>query len=255
MRHVPAGGRSFATLLCLVVVAASGGLVGCLPADPDWPAQRRQMVEEQLKARDIKDERVLQAMGKVPREEFVPEAERAWAYRDGALPIGQGQTISQPYIVALMTEAAAPKPGQRVLEVGTGSGYQAAVLAELVGQVYTIELLPNLAAQATARLKRLGYRHVQVRTGDGYKGWPEAAPFDAILVTCGADHVPESLWEQLKPGGVLIIPVGKPQGVQVLRVFTKGAKGERQSRDLAPVRFVPLRRDGDPTAKDPGRKR
>jgi protein-L-isoaspartate(D-aspartate) O-methyltransferase len=244
MHHVHSCGRSVACLLCLALVAPAVS-PGCTLADPDWAAQRRRMVDEQLKANGIKDERVLQVMGKVPRHEFVPESERAWAYADGPLPIGEGQTISQPYIVALMTEAAGLKPEHRVLEVGTGSGYQAAVLAELVRQVYTIELVPTLAEQATARLKRLGYRNIQVRAGDGYKGWSEAAPFDAILVTCGAEHVPEPLWEQFKPGGVMVIPVGKANAVQVLRVVTKGPKGERQSRDLAPVRFVPLRREGD----------
>jgi protein-L-isoaspartate(D-aspartate) O-methyltransferase len=203
------------------------------------------MVKEQLAARGIKDERVLQALGKVPREEFVPEAQRAGAYRDDALPIGHGQTISQPYIVAFMTEAIGPQPKQRVLEIGTGSGYQAAVLAEVVGEVYSIELLPALAEQARARLQRLGYRTVQLRTGDGYRGWPEAAPFDAIVVTCGADHVPQPLVEQLKVGGRLVIPVGKNPEQQSLRLITKGPRGERQMRDLLPVRFVPLRRETD----------
>src|SRR5262245_29831707 len=211
----------------------------------DWSRARQHMVEHQLKARGIKDARVLQVMGRVPRHEFVPKEERAAAYRDGPLPIGQGQTISQPYIVALMTEVSVPKPGHRVLEVGTGSGYQAAVLAELVKEVYTIELLPGLAEQAKERLKQLGYSNVQVRTGDGYKGWPEAAPFDAVVVTCGADHVPEPLFEQLKPGGVLVIPVGKTVDEQVLLAITKGPKGERKTRDLGPVRFVPVRRGED----------
>jgi protein-L-isoaspartate(D-aspartate) O-methyltransferase len=233
--------------LAALAVGACAGLEG--QAGGDWEAQRRRMVEDQIKARGVKDERVLQAMAKVPRHEFVPENLRASAYRDGALPIGQGQTISQPYVVALMTEEAGPKPGQRVLEVGTGSGYQAAVLAELVKEVYTVELLPELAGQARDRLKRLGYKNVHVRAGDGYKGWPEAAPFDAVVVTCGAEHVPEPLFEQLKPGGVLVIPVGKAWGEQVLRVITKGPKGERRSRDIAPVRFVPLRRADEVPAK------
>lgn len=203
---------------------------------------RREMVMKQLQERGITDERVLQAMRKVPRHEFVPEALRTAAYQDSALPIDQGQTISQPYIVALMTEAIHPQPSQRVLEVGTGSGYQAAVLAELVKDVYTIELLPGLAEQAQARLKQLGYRNIQVRTADGYQGWPDAAPFDAVVVTCGAEHVPEPLFEQLKPGGVLVIPVGKTLETQVLYAITKGPRGEKQTRDLGPVRFVPLRR-------------
>ncbi|MCI0457584.1 MAG: protein-L-isoaspartate(D-aspartate) O-methyltransferase [Gemmataceae bacterium] len=200
------------------------------------------MVDKQLRARGIRNAKVLAAMGRVPRHEFVPEAVRPFAYQDRALPIGQDQTISQPYIVAFMTEVVDPRPGQRLLEIGTGSGYQAAVLAELVDKVYTIELLPLLATQARARLERLGYRNVEVRTGDGYQGWSEAAPFDAILVTCGADHVPEPLFKQLKPGGTLIIPVGDASGQQWLRVLHKGARGERQEKDLLPVRFVPLRR-------------
>jgi protein-L-isoaspartate(D-aspartate) O-methyltransferase len=202
------------------------------------------MVERQLVACGIKDKRVLAAMGKVPRHEFVPERLRAQAYDDHALPIGQGQTISQPFIVASMTEAISPRRGQRVLEVGTGSGYQAAVLAELVGEVYTIELLPELAAAAKKRLARLGYRNVQVKTGDGYLGWPDKGPFDAVVVTCGAKEVPRPLFEQLKEGGKIVIPVGEATEVQTLRVITKRADGKREVRDLLPVRFVPLRRGG-----------
>jgi protein-L-isoaspartate(D-aspartate) O-methyltransferase len=211
------------------------------------------MVEQQLRARGIRDRRVLAALGRVPRHEFVPGTWRDQAYEDCPLPIGAGQTISQPYVVALMTEAIEPRRGQRVLEVGTGSGYQAAVLAELVGEVYTVELLPALAEQAKGRLRRLGYDKVRVRAGDGYRGWPEAAPFDAVLVTCGADHVPEPLWEQLRPGGRLVIPVGDAPAVpwrpQSLRLIVKGPAGQRQERDLALVRFVPLRRAGDVGAR------
>jgi protein-L-isoaspartate(D-aspartate) O-methyltransferase len=228
-----------------VLLAAAG----CAARDADWDKLRARMVEEQIKARGIKDERVLQAMAKVPRHEFVPKEERADAYRDGPLPIGHGQTISQPYIVALMTAEAKPRPEHRVLEIGTGSGYQAAVLAELVKEVYTIELVPALAEQAEDRLKRLGYRNVHTRIGDGYKGWPEAAPFDAVVVTCGADHVPEPLFEQLKPGGVLVIPVGKTPAEQSLLAITKDAGGGRTTRDLGPVRFVPFRRAGDGPGK------
>ena len=217
--------------------------------DTDWATLRARMVEQQIKARGIKNERVLRALATVPRHEFVPEAGRADAYRDGSLPIGHGQTISQPYIVALMTAEARPRPGHRVLEVGTGSGYQAAVLAELGREVYTVELAPALAEQAAERLKRLGYRHVHARAGDGYKGWPEAAPFDAVVVTCGADHVPEPLFEQLKPGGVLVIPVGKAPAGQSLLAIRKDAQGGRTTRDLGPVRFVPLRRAGDGPGK------
>jgi protein-L-isoaspartate(D-aspartate) O-methyltransferase len=200
------------------------------------------MVEGQMAARGIKSERVLEAMRRVPRHEFVPEHLRPRAYDDAPLPIGQGQTISQPYIVAYMTEAIDPQPGQRVLEVGTGSGYQAAVLAELVGEVYSVELLPALADEAKARLARLGYNNVKVKSGDGYLGWPEAAPFDAVVVTCGAKHVPEPLFEQLKPGGKMVIPVGAAGDEQSLRLIVKGPRGERQDRELLPVRFVPLRR-------------
>jgi protein-L-isoaspartate(D-aspartate) O-methyltransferase len=223
--------------------------MGCSPQQPtssDWQAQRQKMVDEQLVARDIVNERVLAAMRKVPRHELVPEAQRPNGYRDTPLPIGQGQTISQPYIVAFMTAAIDPQPGQRVLEIGTGSGYQAAILAEVVGEVYTIELLPGLARSARARLDRLGYGQVKTRTGDGYQGWPEAAPFDAIVVTCGADHVPGPLFEQLKPAGIMVIPVGEHPERQSLRIVKKGPGGEKQDQDLLPVRFVPLRRKPAP---------
>jgi protein-L-isoaspartate(D-aspartate) O-methyltransferase len=203
------------------------------------------MVEEQLVAQGIRNEKVLQAMRRVPRHEFVPDDLRKYAYEDGPLPIGQGQTISQPYIVAFMTEVVDPKLPHKVLEIGTGSGYQAAVLAELVAEVYTIELLPALADKAKERLKQLGYKNIKVRQGDGYLGWKEEAPFDAVVVTCGADHVPKNLFEQLKPGGKMIIPVGESPTNQWLRIITKGPKGERQEKDLLPVRFVPLRRSSD----------
>jgi protein-L-isoaspartate(D-aspartate) O-methyltransferase len=203
------------------------------------------MVERQLVTRGITNKRVLGAMGKVPRHEFVSEDRRTEAYEDYPLPIGQGQTISQPYIVAYMTEVIDPQPGQRVLEVGTGSGYQAAVLAELAGEVYTIELLPELAASARKRLERLGYRTVHVKAGDGYLGWPDKAPFDAIVVTCGAKEVPEPLLKQLKPGGKMVIPVGETGQEQTLRVITQGSEGKPEVRELLPVRFVPLRRAGE----------
>jgi protein-L-isoaspartate(D-aspartate) O-methyltransferase len=224
------------------VVAAVVSCAEQTSTDQSWEAQRKQMVAKQLQPRGIKNARVLDTMRRVPRHEFVPDDVRPLAYADNALPIGHKQTISQPYIVALMTEVIDPKPKQRVLEVGTGSGYQAAVLAELVAEVYTIELIPELARDAEARLKRLGYKNVTVRAGDGYLGWPEAAPFDAIVVTCGAEKVPEPLQKQLKPGGVMVIPVGPAHGVQSLQVLTKGADGKVQTRDLLPVRFVPLRR-------------
>jgi protein-L-isoaspartate(D-aspartate) O-methyltransferase len=242
-------GRDLALLACAAAVAAgSCSPVATQPGDP-WRAARQRMVERQLAARGIKDGRVLAAMGKVPRHEFVPEARRAEAYDDRPLPIGQGQTISQPYVVAFMTEAICPRPGQRVLEVGTGSGYQAAVLAELVGEVYTVELLPELAAAAGKRLARLGYRNMHVKTGDGYLGWPDKGPFDAVVVTCGAKEMPRPLFEQLKPGGKMIIPLGEEGEEQTLRLVTKGPGGQREVKDLLPVRFVPLRRAGKAEGK------
>ena len=206
------------------------------PADPTAQARRR-MVEDQLAARGISDARVLAAMGKVPRHELVPKDVRSQAYADAPLPIGEGQTISQPYIVAFMTEQLGLKGGERVLEVGTGSGYQAAVLAELGAEVYTIEIVPALARRARADLERLGYRSVFVREGDGYRGWPEKAPFDAIIVTAAPPEVPAPLLEQLKPGGRLVLPVGET--FQELLLVTKD-KGGVQKRRLLPVRFVPM---------------
>src|SRR2546423_9452921 len=180
---------------------ATAGCGQQTPTAAEFATHRQRMVEQQLKPRGIKDERVLAAMAKVPREEFIPIDARADAYEDGPLPIGYSQTISQPYIVAFMTEQLRPNPTDRVLEIGTGSGYQAAVLAELVAEVYTIEIIEPLAQRAETDLKRLGYKNVTVRAGDGYKGWPEAAPFDAIIVTCAAEHVPQPLVEELKDGG------------------------------------------------------
>src|SRR5439155_17529221 len=179
---------------------------GQKPSVPsDFAAQRQRMVQQQLMARGIKDERVLAAMAKVPREEFVPADARAATYEDGPLPIGHGQTISQPYIVAFMTEQLRLSPTDHVLEIGTGSGYQAAILAELAGEVYTIEIVAPLARSAEAALQRLGYKNVHVKVGDGYKGWPVNAPFDAIIVTCAPDKVPQLLTDQLKESGRMII--------------------------------------------------
>jgi protein-L-isoaspartate(D-aspartate) O-methyltransferase len=198
------------------------------------------MVRQQLTAPDrgITDARVLAAMDKVPRHEFVPANLRAQAYEDHPLPIGYDQTISQPFIVAFMTEKLEPKPTEKVLEIGTGSGYQAAVVAELVRAVYTIEIVEPLAHRAELDLKRLGYTNVMVRAGDGYKGWPEAAPFDAIIVTCAPDHVPQPLVDQLKEGGRMIIPVGPPGDQELYVLRKKGEKVER--RAVLPVRFVPM---------------
>jgi protein-L-isoaspartate(D-aspartate) O-methyltransferase len=199
--------------------------------------ERDRMVAEQIAARDVRDPRVLAAMRKVPRHEFVPERWRAHAYDDRPLPIGEDQTISQPYIVALMSELADVQPKDRVLEVGTGSGYQAAVLAELGADVYTIEIVEPLARRAAAAFERLGLRAVHTRHGDGYRGWPEAAPFDAIVVTAAPPEVPRALLAQLKPGGRLVIPVGGAE--QELQVHERTADGFRV-RTVTPVRFVPM---------------
>jgi protein-L-isoaspartate(D-aspartate) O-methyltransferase len=206
--------------------------------DDSYARQRRDMVEQQLAARGIKDKRVLQAMLDVPRHEFLPPDMRDRAYWDGAQPIGFDQTISQPYIVAFMTEQLKPQPTDVVLEVGTGSGYQAAVLAKLVKHVYTIEIIAGLAERAAKDLKRLGYTNVTVKAGDGYKGWKEHAPFDAIIVTCAPDHVPPPLVEQLREGGRMIIPVGERFSQELYLLEKKGGK-VRQTAVL-PVLFVPM---------------
>jgi len=204
-----------------------------------FEAARTRMVGGQIAARGIRDDRVLAAMARVPRHEFVPASQRALAYEDGPLPIGYGQTISQPYIVAFMTAALAPAPKDRVLEIGTGSGYQAAVLSRLVAEVYSIEIVEPLARRAEADLKRLGFRNVKVRLGDGNLGWPEAAPFDAIIVTCAPERVPQALVDQLKPGGRMIVPVGPTNGVQELYLLRKHPEG-METQAVLPVRFVPM---------------
>ncbi|KAB2642284.1 MAG: protein-L-isoaspartate(D-aspartate) O-methyltransferase [Verrucomicrobia bacterium] len=208
--------------------------------DANFAAARRQMVAGQLAVshRGITDRRVLHAMASVPRHEFVPVAELCRAYADGPLPIGYGQTMSQPCIVALMTQELTLQAADRVLEIGTGSGYQAAVLAQLVKHVYTIEIVAALAARAARDLRRLGYSNVSVRAGDGYKGWPEQPPFDAIIVTCAPEHIPQPLVEQLKEGGRMVIPVGRPMH-QELYVLEK-CDGEIHQRELLAVRFVPM---------------
>ncbi|HRI12505.1 MAG TPA: protein-L-isoaspartate(D-aspartate) O-methyltransferase [Verrucomicrobiota bacterium] len=207
-------------------------------ADSDFSDARHRMVSEQLVERGITNRRVLHVMRSVPRHEFVPTARRKQAYEDHALPIGYGQTISQPYVVAFMTQALNLHTNDVVLEVGTGSGYQAAVLAGLVKQVYTIEIVEPLARRAEADLKRLAITNVQVRAGDGYQGWPSAAPFDAIIVTCAPDHIPQPLVTQLKDGGRMIIPVG-PANDQSLYLLRKEGEHVRQQAVL-PVRFVPM---------------
>lgn len=206
----------------------------------DYPEHRAQMVDRQIAARGVSDADVLEAMRRVPRHEFVPEAYRSSAYRDRPLPIGRGQTISQPYIVAYMTAAIEPDSTDRVLEVGTGSGYQAAVLAEIVDQVKTVEIVPELGREARARLERLGYGNVDVRIGNGYRGWSEHAPYDAIVVTAAPESIPDALIRQLAPGGRMVVPVGPRSAAQELTLVRKQTDGTIQRRTLTPVRFVPM---------------
>ncbi|MDD5299727.1 MAG: protein-L-isoaspartate(D-aspartate) O-methyltransferase [Gallionella sp.] len=225
--------------LCFALPAQGGG----------FDAQRRQMVKEVLVdtaatasysgSRALSPE-VVAAMGKVERHRFVPATLAAVAYLNRPIPIGHGQTISQPFIVALMTELMKIKKGDRVLEIGTGSGYQAAVLAEIAGSVYTIEIIEPLGQEAGERLKSLGYRNVETRVGDGYYGWPQAAPFDAIMVTAAASHVPPPLLKQLKPGGRMVIPLGTQFMTQYLMLVEKQQDGTLTTRQILPVRFVPL---------------
>jgi protein-L-isoaspartate(D-aspartate) O-methyltransferase len=224
---------------------ADGSLKWDRPRATEGQKQRDDMVEQQIKrpglgAEAIRDERVLEAMRAVPRHWFVPDSQRRRAYDDSPLPIGHGQTISQPYIVALMTDLLKLKPGDKVLEIGTGSGYQAAVLSELTPYVFTIEVVEPLHKQAAERFKDRGYKTILSRLGDGYDGWPAHAPFDAIIVTCAAGHVPTPLWEQLRPGGRMVIPIGGTHEVQRLVLLTKKEDGGRESRTVLPVRFVPM---------------
>ncbi|HTY43128.1 MAG TPA: protein-L-isoaspartate(D-aspartate) O-methyltransferase [Thermoanaerobaculia bacterium] len=211
--------------------------VGTSGADSD-AARRARMVETQIAARGVRDPRVLDAMRKVPRHRFLDAAARGQAYEDHPVPIGNNQTISQPYIVALMTELLELPPRSRVLEIGTGSGYQSAVLAEIAAEVYSIEILPELAQSAAGKLKELGYANVEVRAGDGYRGWPEHAPFDGIMVTAAPERIPQPLVEQLATGGRMVVPVGG--FFQELKVFTKEKDGHLSEKDVIPVRFVPM---------------
>ncbi len=208
--------------------------------DP-YESARNRMVEDQIVARGISDQATLRAMRKVPRHLFVPASYAREAYSDRPLPIGYNQTISQPVVVAYMTELVKPAKGKNALEIGTGSGYQAAVLAEIVDTVYTIEIVPELAKEAAARLKILGYNNVVTKYGDGYKGWPEHGPFDIIIVTAAADHIPQPLKDQLADGGRLVMPVGNPATVQELILLTK-KNGKITEQRLETVRFVPLKR-------------
>jgi protein-L-isoaspartate(D-aspartate) O-methyltransferase len=235
--------RTFLALAATLALAAPAQT----PDAARWQPLREKMVRETIAqpadGRDpVRDRRVLEALRTIPRHEFVPEDSRSHAYADHPLAIGHGQTISQPYIVAKMTELLAPRPEHRVLEVGTGSGYQAAVLSPLVKEVYTIEIIQPLGEAARERLARLGYKNVEVRVGDGYYGWPDKGPFDAIIVTAWSSHVPPPLVQQLKPGGRMVIPVGTFFYNQNLVVVHKGSKGPQDLRieSIMPVVFVPL---------------
>ncbi|MCH6232907.1 protein-L-isoaspartate(D-aspartate) O-methyltransferase [Cognataquiflexum rubidum] len=212
-----------------------------LPQTDPYKAMREQMVKNQIEARGITDQEILRAMRKVPRHLLVPEDQRVYAYEDRPLPIGEGQTISQPYIVAYMTDLIAPKKYMKVLEIGTGSGYQAAVLAEMVEEVYTIEIVENLGKRAKKDLDNLGYTNINFRIGDGYQGWKENSPFDAIIVTAAAEKVPQPLIDQLKEGGKMVIPVGPEGKVQDLLLLEK-SKDQIKTTNLGPVRFVPFTR-------------
>jgi protein-L-isoaspartate(D-aspartate) O-methyltransferase len=223
-------------ICCSILIGTALGV--CATGDP-FLARRQAMVEHDIKGRGVSDARVLEAMGRVPRHLFVAERQRGEAYADHPLPIGEGQTISQPYVVALMTEALRLKATDRVLEIGTGSGYQAAVLSALVHEVFSIEIRRPLADSARRRLAELGYRNVQVRYGDGYFGWEEAAPFDAIIVTAAANHIPPPLIKELKDGGRLILPLGSTVFSQTLTLVTR--RGEKLSvEQMGPVAFVPM---------------
>lgn len=253
-------GKRAAVLSCAMLLAAGAAVAqAAAEGGPDPAAEdegtvraRAELVERvrlelELTRRETGNEavdpKVLAAMAAVPRHLFVPEPLRDFAYQNRPLPIGYGQTISQPYVVALMTDLLDVEAGDRVLEVGTGSAYQAAVLAELVEEVYTVEIIPELAAQAADRLGELGYDTVRARHADGYHGWPEHAPFDAIIVTAASSHVPPPLIEQLAPGGRMVIPVGGPFATQQLMLVTKTADGAIRTRQVLPVAFVPLTRD------------
>jgi protein-L-isoaspartate(D-aspartate) O-methyltransferase len=207
-------------------------------SESDLSRARERMVTEQIASRSVKDPATLEALRTVPRHLFVPAPAVAEAYEDHPIPIGHGQTVSQPYIVAFMTEALALPAGATVLEIGTGSGYQAAVLAQIASRVYSIEIVPQLAEEARDRLNRLGYRNVEVRAGDGYRGWPEVGPFDGIIVTAAAPRIPEPLQEQLKDGARLVIPVGEEDTQELMVVTRRG--GRYEERRVLPVRFVPM---------------
>jgi protein-L-isoaspartate(D-aspartate) O-methyltransferase len=219
----------------------TSGLLLLLLLQQDYTKEREAMVKTQIQARGVKDSATLAAMRKVQRHKFIAANQLSYAYSDGPLPIGYGQTISQPYIVAYMTEIIKPKPSYTVLELGTGSGYQAAVLGEIVRKVYTIEIIDKLGKEASTRLKDLGYKNIDVKIADGYHGWKEHAPFDAIVVTAAAEYIPTPLKEQLKDGGRMIIPVGSPYMTQQLMLIEKTGNKYRTTT-MMPVRFVPFKR-------------
>jgi len=224
---------------CLAFALPLGVAVVQAPTPGDHLQDRKLiMVRDQIEARGVKNPEVLAAMRAVPREFFVPDSVRLRAYEDHALPIGFGQTISQPYIVGLMTELLDPKKNHRALEIGTGSGYQAAILSRLVGELYSIEIVPELARSAAETLSRLGFRNVTVRVGDGYRGWPEKAPFDRIILTAAPPEMPQVLLDELRPAGILVAPVGV--GIQNLVVVQKSADGKAATRSVLAVRFVPM---------------
>lgn len=230
---------------CIAALVTSGcqpygQSTAALSSADSFAQEREEMVVRQLEGRDITDQGVLQAMRMTPRHEFVPTDQTRYAYEDRPLPIGEGQTISQPYIVALMTQAIDVQPGDRILEIGTGSGYQAAILAELTDEVYSIEIIDGLGRRAAQRLSELGYSRIHTRIGDGYYGWEEYAPYDAIIVTCAPDHIPHPLVAQLKAGGRMVIPVGPPGAYQSLWLLEKQPNGEVKTRNLGGVSFVPM---------------
>jgi protein-L-isoaspartate(D-aspartate) O-methyltransferase len=227
----------YSLLFLILIFLCFPTISACEPAD--YARIRERMVKQQIVARGVKDVRVITAMKKVPRHLFVPERHRAFSYGDHPLSIGEGQTISQPYIVAFMTEALDLTVDDKVLEIGTGSGYQAAILAELVKDVYTIEIIAELGKRAQQTLEKLQYKNIHVKIGDGYKGWPDMAPFDAIIVTCAPEQIPQALIEQLKEGGRMVIPVGRVGGIQKLvRIIKKG--GQLETQEVMHVRFVPM---------------
>ncbi len=239
--------RRYAGLICLLstlMLLLSASASSALEDDKEraFTSARQKMVRNQIRGEGIEDTAVLKSLAAVPRHRFVPKRHQKRAYADTPLPIGHGQTISQPYMVAAMTELVQPQPGMKVLEIGTGSGYQAAVLAQIVDQVFTIEIIKPLARQAKQRLQQQGYKNIAVKQGDGYFGWEEFAPFDAIVVTAAAEYIPPPLLKQLKKGGRMVIPVGSPYFVQRLMLVEKKSSGEASSRSVMVVSFVPFTR-------------